>query len=145
MKHESIRVGDTILYIANGSCGLDPDRQGDIAMVAIIVGTNTMDYIHTVLSSGETVTKYDTDGNKQWVRDGLIYTGRITMNPSFPIGIEHEDDGTDDGRNIEVMGKVFIAEYKPPTMQDELQAKNAQIDRLNAENAYLSMMSGITV
>jgi len=133
------------LDIANGSCGLDPDRIGDIATVAIIIGTSTMDYIHTVLSSSGTVTKYDIDGNKQWVRDNLMYTGRISINPNFPIGIEHEEDGTDDGRNVEVMGQVFIAEYKLPTIQDELQAKNAQIYRLNAENAYLSMMSGITV
>ncbi|MFV0238777.1 MAG: hypothetical protein ACK5H4_01885 [Lacrimispora sphenoides] len=145
MKHESIKIGDTTLDIANGSCGLDPDRIGDIATVAIIIGNNTMDNIHTVLSSGETVTKYGTDGNKQWERDNLIYTGRISINQNFPIGIEHIQDGTDDGRNVEVMGQVFIAEYKIPSVQDELQAKNAQIDRLNAENAYLSMMSGITV
>ncbi|EXG87871.1 hypothetical protein K413DRAFT_4772 [Clostridium sp. ASBs410] len=145
MKYEKIKIGDTTLDIAAGSCGLDPDRQGDIATVAIIIGDNTIDDIHTVLSSSETVTKYGTDSNKQWERYNLIYTRRMSINPSFPIGIEHVEDGTDDGKNIEVMGKVFIAEYKLPTMQDELQAKNAQIDRLNAENAYLSMMSGITV
>lgn len=145
MKHESIKVGDTILDIANGSCGLDPVRLGDIATVAIIIGTNTMDYIHTALSSSGTVTKYGTDGNKQWERNNLVYTGRMSINPSFPICIEHVEDGTDDGKNIEVMGKVFIAEYKVPSVQDELQTQRDLIGRLNAENAYLSMMSGITV
>ncbi len=145
MKHEKIKVGDTILDIAKGSCGMDPDRIGDIATVAIIISTNTMDDIHTALLSSDTVIKYGIDGNKQWDRAGLMYTGRMSINQNFPIGIEHEDDGTDEGRNVEVMGKVFIAEYKLPTLQEELQAKNAQIDRLNAANAYLSMMSGITI
>lgn len=85
MKHESIKIGETTLDIANGSCGLDPDRIGDIATVAIIIGTNTMDNIHTVLSSSKTVSKYDIDGNKQWERDNLMYTGRISINPNFRI------------------------------------------------------------
>lgn len=145
MKYEKIKIGDTTLDIASGSCGLDLDRLGNIATVAIIIGSNTMDYIHTVLSSSGAVTKYGTDGNKQWERNNLTYTGRISINRNFPIGIEHEDDGTDEGRNVEVFGQVFIAEYKVPSVQDELQTQRDLIGRLNAENAYLSMMSGITV
>ncbi len=147
MKHERIKVGDTILDIAAGSCGLD--RAGDTTTVAIIVGTNTIDDIHRALTSSNIITKYDIDNKEKWKKDNIVYTGRIFMQSDFPIGIEYAQNGTEDGKptygNVEVMGQVFIAEYKLPTMQDELQVKNAQIDRLNAENAYLLMMSGITI
>lgn len=147
MKHESIKVGDTILDIANGSCGLN--RAGETAMVAIIVGVNTIDDIHKALVSGGVITKYDINDKEEWKKDNLIYTGQIALRSDFPIGIEYTQIGTENGEptygNIEVMGQVFLAEYRMPTMQDEIQAQRVQISQLDAKVAYLSMMSGITV
>jgi hypothetical protein len=145
MKHESIKVGETILDIANGSCGLD--RVGETATVAIIVGTNTIDNIHAVLASGGAITKYDINGKEEWKKDNLVYTGRIFMRSDFPIGIEYTQIRTEDNEptygNVEVMGQVFIAEYRTPTIQDEVKELQEQNKVLNAQVVYLSMMSGI--
>ncbi|SEU24415.1 hypothetical protein SAMN05443270_3789 [Lacrimispora sphenoides] len=145
MKHESIKVGDMVLEIAKGSCGLD--RVGDTATVAIVIGSNTIDDIHKILTSSNVITKYDIDGKEEWKKDNLVYTGRIFMRSDFPIGIEYTQIGTEDGAptygNVEVMGQVFIAEYRTPTIQDEVKELQEQNKVLNAQVVYLSMMSGI--
>lgn len=148
MKHESIKIGETTLDIAAGSCGLD--RAGDTATVAIITGSNTIDSIHAVLASGGIIIKYDRDGVEEWKKDNLVYTGVIRPQPDFPIGIEQKQIGTDDdGKpvygNVEVMGPVLVVEYRLPTMQDEINRQSKQIISLNARVAYLSMMNGIDV
>ena len=146
MKYEKIKVGETTYDIANGSCGLD--RAGDTATVAIITGSTTIDSIHAVLSSGGIIVKYDRDGAEEWKKDNLIYTGVIKPQSDFPIGIEQKQTGVDEEgeptySNIEVLGDVLVVEYRLPTLQDEINRQNKQILSLNAQVAYLSMMSGI--
>lgn len=148
MKHESIKIGETILDIAAGSCSLD--RVGDTATVAIITGSNTIDSIHAVLASGGTIVKYDRDGVEEWKKDNLIYTGLIRPQSDFPVGIEQKQTGVDkEGNptysNEEVLGSVLVVEYRLPTTQDELNRQSKQIVSLNAQVAYLSMMSGIEI
>ncbi len=137
MKHESIKVGDTILDIANGSCGLD--RVGETATVAIIIGSNTIDGIHKALTSSNTIIKFDREGKEEWRKDNLVYTGKMTFNAAFPIGIEQ----TKTGVNEEVLDAVVIVEYRTPTIQDEVKELQEQNKVLNAQVVYLSMMSGI--
>jgi hypothetical protein len=148
MKNESIKIGGTTLDIAAGSCGLD--RAGDTATVAIITGSNTIDSIHAALASGGTIVKYDMNGEEEWKKDNLIYTGVIKPQSEFPIGIEQNQIGTDDDDkpvygNVEVKGPVLVVEYRLPTMQDEINRQSKQIISLNARVAYLSMMNGIDV
>ena len=145
MKHESIKVGDTILDIANGSCGLD--RAGETATVAIIIGSNTIDDIHKALASSNTVIKYDMNDVKQWQKDNLFYTGKMDLRSDFPVGIEQRQTGVDDEgnptySNLEVMDDVVIVEYRTPSIQDEVKQLQEQNKVLNAQVAYLSMMSG---
>lgn len=145
MKHESIKIGETILDIANGSCGLD--RAGDTATVAIITSSHTIDSIHAALASSRTIVKYDMNGEEEWRKDNLIYTGKMNLRSDFPIGIEQRQTGIDDEENptysnVEVMGSVVIVEYRTPTLQDEIKKLEEQNKVLNAQVAYLSMMSG---
>lgn len=148
MKHEGIKVGETIFDIANGSCGLD--RAGETATVAIIIGSNTIDDIHKVLASGGAIVKYDMNGEEQWRKNNLVYTGKMGLRSDFPVGIEQRQTGVDeDGKptysNVEVMDAVVIVEYRTPTLQDEVQELQEQNRVLNAQVAYLSMMSEIDI
>lgn len=147
MKYETIKIGETTLDIAAGSCGLD--RVGDTATVAILIKSNTIDDIHKALTSGSVITKYDMNGVEEWRKDNLVYTGRMALRSNFPVGIEQKQIGVEDGKpiysNVEIMDSVVIVEYRTPTIQDEVQAQKAQIVSLNAQVAYLSMMSGIEV
>ena len=41
------------------------------------------------------------------------------------------------------MNAVLIAEYRTPSLQDEVIAQREQIKGLNAQVAYLQMLSGV--
>ncbi|WP_312448479.1 hypothetical protein [Lacrimispora sp.] len=147
MNHEKIKISDTTLDIAAGSCGLD--RPGDTATVAIIIGSHTINDIHKALTSSGIIIKYDMNGVEEWRKDNLVYTGKMTLRSDFPVGIEQRQTGVEDGKpiysNVEVLDAVVIVEYRLPTMQDEMNRQSKQIVGLNAQVAYLSMMSGIDV
>jgi len=46
--------------------------------------------------------------------------------------------------NVEAMEDVVIVEYRTPNIQDKIQAQEQQITDLNAQVAYLQMLSEIT-
>lgn len=146
MKNESIKVGNTTYNIANGSCSLN-DLSGQTAKVAIIIGSNKLEDIHKNLSENTTVIKYDVDGVEQWTQSNLIYTGQITLNSTFPIGIEQVQEKDEEGNpkyiNKEIMGEVVIVEYRTPSLQDEVKTQNERIKGLTAQVAYLQMISGV--
>ncbi|MEY8355269.1 hypothetical protein AALB39_18195 [Lachnospiraceae bacterium 54-53] len=149
MQNEKIKVGDVTFDIANGSCGLGL-FDGDPATVAIIIGSNTIDDIHKNLMENSTITKYTYDGVEEWKRDNLVYTGKMTLNSEFPVGIEQTQIGTDEEGNPtysyeEVKAAVVIVEYRTPTIQDEVRSQNARVINLNAQISHLSTVSGIGV
>jgi len=137
MKNESIKVGNTIYSIANGSCSLN-DRSGYNATVAIIIGSNSIEDIHRNLSANPTITKYSTDGVEEWKSSGLVYTGKIRIDSEFPVRI-------DAATYSEVMDKVVIVEYRTPTMQDEIMAQRAQMTGLSSNISHLSTITGVGV
>jgi len=148
MKHESIKIGETSLNIANGSCGLDNTE--DRATVAIIISSITIDDIHKALASGGTIIKYDLNGEEEWRKDNLIYTGKMDLRSDFPVGIEQRQTGVDEEENpiysnVKVMDDVVIVEYRTPTLHDEIKDLQGQNKVLNAQVSYLSMMSGIEI
>ncbi len=146
MKNESIKVGNSTYSIANGSCSLN-NLNEQTAKVAIIIGSNKIEDINKNLSQNSTVIKYDADGVEQWTQDNLVYTGLPIFNPSFPVGIEQVQGEDEEGKlkyiNKEVMDAVLIAEYRTPSLQDEIRAQRDQIKGLNAQVAYLQMLSGV--
>lgn len=146
MKNESIKVGNTTYSIANGSCSLN-DLSGYTAKVVIIIGSNDLQVIHKNLSENTTVIKYDADGVEEWTQNNLIYTGQMSLNSSFPIGIEQVQEKDEEGNpkyiNKEIMGEVVIVEYRTPSLQDEVKSQREQITGLNAQVAYLQMISGV--
>lgn len=147
MKNETIKVGEITYDIANGSCSLDIYDSGSPS-VAIIIGSNTLDSILKTVSESPAIVKYDRDGKEEWRRDDLVYTGQMAPRSDFPVGIEQRQTGTDDEGNPiyvyeEAKGAVVIVEYRTPTMQDRLKAQEQRITELNAQLAYLQMMSGI--
>lgn len=148
MKLESIKIGETSLNIAAGSCGLDCAE--DRATVAIIISSFTIDDIHRTLASGGAIIKYDMNGEEEWRKDNLVYTGKMDLRSNFPVGIEQRQTGVDEEENpiysnVEVMDDVVIVEYRMPTLQDEVKDLQGQNKLLNAQVAYLSMMSGIEI
>lgn len=146
MKNESIKVGNATYSIANGSCSLN-NLNEQTAKVAIIIGSNKIEDINKNLSQNTTVTKYDVDGVEQWTQDNLVYTGLPIFNPSFPIGIEQVEETDEEGSpkyiNKEIMDAVLIAEYRTPGLQDVVKAQAQEIKGLNAQVAYLQMLSGV--
>lgn len=146
MKNESIKVGNTTYKIANGSCSLN-NLSGYTAKVAIIIGSNDIKEIHKNLSENTSVIKYDADGVEQWTQDNLVFTGQPIFNPSFPVGIEQMQETDEEGKpkyiNKEIMDAVLIAEYRTPSLQDEVKAQAQEIKGLNAQVAYLQMLSGV--
>lgn len=148
MKNESIKVGNTTYKIANGSCSLN-NLNEQTAKVAIIIGSNDLQDIHKNLSENSTVIKYDADGVEQWTQDNLVFTGQPIFNPSFPVGIEQIQETGESGNpkyiNKEVMDAVLIAEYRTPNLQDQVKAQAQEIKGLNAQVAYLQMLSGVEV
>ena len=146
MKNESIKVGNTTYSIANGSCSLN-DLSGYTAKVAIIIGLNDLQDMHKNLTENTTVIKYDVDGVEQWTQNNLIYTRQMSLNSSFPIGIEQIQEIDKEGKpmytNKEIMGEVAIVEYRTPSLQDEVKLQREQIAGLNAQVAYLQMISGV--
>ncbi len=137
MKNESIKVGDKIYNIANGSCSLN-DLSGYNATVAIIIGSNSIEDIHRNLSENSTIIKYSVDGIEEWRRDNLIYTGKIRIESEFPVRIDAETYS-------EVMDAVVIVEYRTPTIQDEIMAQRAQLTGLNGNISHLSAITGVGV
>ncbi|WP_143320913.1 hypothetical protein [Clostridium sp. HBUAS56010] len=103
--------------------------------------------IHKNLSENTTVTKYDANGVEEWKQGNLVYTGQMSLQSSFPIGIESvretEENGNTATRNKEVMGEVVIVEYRTPSMEDKVNTQQKQITSLNAQIAYLQMLSGV--
>lgn len=146
MKYETIKVGNKIYNIAKGSCSLN-DFSGFTSKVAIIIGSNEVTDIHKNLSENTTVTKYDADGVEEWKQDNLVYTGQMSLQSSFPIGIEPVEETDENGNTVtrykEAMGEVVIVEYRTPDIQDELKSQKKQITSLNAQLAYLQMISGV--
>lgn len=146
MKNESIKVGNTTYEIANGSCSLN-NLSEQTAKVAIIIGSNDLQDMHKNLSENSTVIKYDVNGVEQWTQDNLIYTGQMSLNSSFPIGIEQVQEKDEEGNpkyiNKEIMGEVVIVEYRTPSLQEEIKSQREQITGLNAQVAYLQMLSGV--
>lgn len=149
MKHESIKVGNTVYNIANGSCSLN-DLSGNTSKVAIIIGSNEVMDIHKNLSENTTVIKYDANGVEEWKQDNLVFTGQPIFNPSFPIGIEQVQTGAnDDGKPLykyeEVMDAVLIVEYRTPNIQDELKEQKQTISSQNTKISQLSALTGVCV
>ena len=146
MNNESIKVGSTTYKITNGSCSLN-NLNEQTAKVAIIIGTNKIEDIYKTLTENSTVEKYDVDGIEEWTQDNLVFTGHPIFNPSFPIGIEQVEETDEEGKpkyiNKEIMDAVLIAEYRTPSLQDEVKAQAQEIKGLNAQVAYLQMLSGI--
>lgn len=147
MKNEKIKVGETTYNIANGSCSLN-NLSGYTSKVAIIIGSHTIDDIHKTLSENGAITKYTSDGKEEWQKSNLVYTGEMTLNASSSVGIEQRQTGTDDkGKPVytyeEAKDAVVIVEYRTPTTQDRINEQEKQIIELNAQVAYLQMMSGI--
>ncbi len=135
MKNESIKVGDKIYSIANGSCSLN-DRSGYNATVAIIIGQNSIEDIHRNLSENPTIIKFSADGVEEWKSSGLIYTGKMRIDSEFPVRIDAVTCS-------EVMDAVVIVEYRTPTMQDEIMAQRAQMTGLNGNISHLSKITGV--
>jgi hypothetical protein len=146
MRKEGIKVGNTTYSIANGSCSLN-DLSGYTAKVAIIIGSNDIKDVHKNLIENSTIIKYDVDGVEQWTQNNLVYTGQMSLNSSFPIGIEQVQEKDEEGNpkyiNKEIMGEVVIVEYRTPRLQDEVKSQREQIIGLNAQVAYLQMISGV--
>lgn len=147
MKNESIKVGNAIYNIANGSCSLN-DLSGQAAKVAIVIGSNKIEDIHKNLTENSTVIKYDADGVEEWTQDNLVFTGQPIFNPSFPVGIDQIETGIDENEEPtykyeEVMDAVLIAEYRTPSLEDVVKSQEQEIKGLNAQVAYLQMLSGI--
>jgi len=148
MNQETIKVGETTYDIANGSCGLNLS-DGGVASVAIIIGSNIINDIHSNLSANSIITKYTSDGAEEWQRSDLVYTGAVKLKNDFPVGIEQTQTGTDtDGNpvysNVEALADVVIVEYRTPNIQDKIQSQAEEINGLTAQVAYLQMINGIT-
>ena len=137
MKNESIKVGDKIYDIANGSCSLN-NLSGYNATVAIIIGQNSIEDIHRNLSGNPTIIKYSVDGVEEWGSDSLVYTGKIRIDSEFPVRIDAITCS-------EVMDSVVIVEYRTPNIQDEIMAQRAQMMGLNADISRLSTITGVGV
>jgi hypothetical protein len=148
MKNESIKVGNTTYSIANGSCSLN-DLSGYTAKVAIIIGSNDIQQMHKNLSENTTVIKYDVDGVEQWRQNNLIYTGQMSLNSSFPIGIEQVEETDEEGNpkyiNKEIMGEVVIVEYRTPSLQDEIKSQKDLVTNLNVQLSQLSAVTGVGI
>ena len=145
MNQETIKVGEVNYNIANGSCSLHLSN-GGMASVAIIIESNIINDIHKNLSANSTITKYTADGAEEWQRNDLVYTGKIALRSDFPVRIEQKQTGTDDEENpiysnVEVTADVVIVEYRTPNIQDKVKEQDQQINDLNAQVAYLQMMS----
>ncbi|MDK2966465.1 hypothetical protein [Lacrimispora sp.] len=145
MNQEKIKVGDVIYNIANGSCSLH-QSDGGTATVAIIIGSNIINDIHKNFSENKTITKYTSDGAEEWQRSDLVYTGKMALRSDFPVRIEQKQTGTDDEgnpvySNVEALADVVIVEYRTPNIQDKVREQEQQINDLNAQVAYLQMMS----
>lgn len=71
----------------------------------------------------------------------------MSLQSSFPIGIEPVEETDESGNTVtrhkEVMGEVVIVEYRTPNIQEELKSQKKQITSLNAQLAYLQMISGV--
>jgi len=148
MNQETVKIGEVTYNIANGSCSLHLS-DGGVASVAIIIESNIINDIHSNLSANSTITKYTAEGTEEWKRSDLVYTGEVKLKNDFPVGIEQTQTGTDEEgnpvfSNVEAMADVVIVEYRVPNIQDKIQAQEQQITDLNAQVAYLQMMSGIT-
>ncbi len=109
-----------------------------------------IDDIHKALVSSNTVIKYDMNGVEEWRKNNLIYTGKMDLRSDFPVGIEQRQTGVDEEEkpiydNVEVMDDVVIVEYRTPSIQDEVKQLQEQNKVLNAQVAYLSMMSGFEI
>lgn len=145
MNKEKIKIGEVTYNIANGSCSLHLSDCG-VATVAIIIGSNIINDIHKNLSENKTITKYTADGVEEWQRSDLVYTGKVALRSDFPVGIEQQQTGIDEeGKpiysNVEATADVVIVEYRTPNIQDKVREQEQQINDLNAQVAYLQMMS----
>lgn len=137
MKNESIKVGDKIYSIANGSCSLDIFDDGSPS-VAIIIGSNSIEGIHRNLSENTMVVKYSADGVEEWRRDNLVYTGKMKIDTEFPVRIDATSYS-------EVMDAVVIVEYRAPNIRDEIKAQRDQMKGLNGNISHLSKITGVGV
>lgn len=147
MQYETVKIGNTTYNIAKGSCSLNT-FEGGFATVAIIIGSNIINDIHKNLSENTTITKYTIDGEQEWQRDDLVYTGKMDFQSNFPVGIEQKQTGTDAEdnpvySNVEATADVVIVKYRTPNIQDKVKAQEEKIDGLEAQVAYLQMMSNI--
>lgn len=137
MNNESIKIGDKIYSIANGSCSLN-NLDNNFATVAIIIGSNNIEDIHRNLSENSTVIKYSVDGAEEWRRDNIIYTGKVKIEHEFPVRIDATTCS-------EVMDSVVIVEYRTPNIQDEIKAQRNQMRGLDANISHLSKITGVGV
>lgn len=114
LKYETIKVGETTFNIAKGSCQFSAQT----GTVAIVIGTNSIDFIHNVLSRGPRFTKYAEDGTFEWSRGDLMYSRKMNRVPNYPVGIDEVTPGV----TVEVLADVLFVEYKKPDINDNITA-----------------------
>ena len=105
-------------------------------------GTQSFDEIESVLMGTGSITLIGLSGEPEWTRADLRYTGKLTKQSKYVVGIEQTETGTDEetGEPVyavtDIKGDVMVAEFKAPDLAEELAATKAKLE-------YVAMMSGI--
>lgn len=73
----------------------------------------------------------------------------MTIKPSFPVGIVQVEETDEEGRhkyiNKKIMDSVVIVEYRTFSLQEEVKTQMEKFKGLNAQVAYLQMISVIEI
>lgn len=118
---EKIKFGDQIFDLV--AAGVKLGESG--GTITFQKGDATFDEIETLLKSGGSITQIGLSGEADWKRSDLVYTGRLTKQSDYTIGLE--GDGI-----TEVKADVMIAYFRTPDLTEVVAAQAAEIKALTA-------------
>jgi len=118
---EKIKFGDQIFDLV--AAGVKLGESG--GTITFQKGDATFDEIETLLKSGGSITQIGLSGEADWKRSDLVYTGRLTKQSDYAIGLE--GDGI-----TEIEADVMIAYFRTPDLTEVVAAQAAEIKALTA-------------
>lgn len=119
---EKIKFGDQIFELV--AAGVKLGESG--GTITFQKGDATFDEIETLLKSGGSITQIGLSGEADWKRSDLVYTGRLTKQSDYAIGLE--GDGI-----TGVKADVMIAYFRTPDLTEVVAAQAEKVEAQASE------------
>lgn len=143
MDYETIKVGAVTYKIANNSCNF---TMSPTIKTVIIIEAYTIDSIYANLKSATVLIKYDKTGVIEWQKRNVKFTGNMSVEENYMVGIDQMQTGTDENNDpiytyTNIYRDVLIVELQINTTEDIPLTQDKRLSEL--EHTVANILSDI--